>query len=212
MMGLSRGGVMNFRSRPSTSFCLVVFGVLILSYVAMACASDAPPASAPVTPTEVVAASPTDTPPPSPTATSPPPTPTSTTAPTATLVPPTNTPAPTFTPRPQPTATPAATPRPTYTPRPVSTPTPIPTFAPRPTNTPSAPSPIAALEHGDWLDQNRRPRAMELRALPWVADGVDESEKKAAELLIAAARWYPETFGALLEKPWVTGRHHAGRD
>lgn len=44
---------------------------------------------------------------------------------------------------------------------------------------------------------------MRVRTLPWVADGVDESEKKAAELLIGAARWYPEVFGAILEKSWV---------
>lgn len=44
---------------------------------------------------------------------------------------------------------------------------------------------------------------MELRSLPWVADGVDESEKAAAELLIGAARWYPAVFDALLDQPWV---------
>ena len=44
---------------------------------------------------------------------------------------------------------------------------------------------------------------MELRDLPWVADGVGGSEKEAAELLIAAARWYPDVFGKLLEMPWI---------
>ncbi len=45
---------------------------------------------------------------------------------------------------------------------------------------------------------------MELRSLPWVADGVDESEKEAAELLIAAARWYSGVFDELMKLPWVS--------
>ena len=44
---------------------------------------------------------------------------------------------------------------------------------------------------------------MDLRNLPWVADGVNETEREAAELLIAAARQHPEVFAALLTKPWV---------
>ena len=48
--------------------------------------------------------------------------------------------------------------------------------------------------------------ANQLKALPWVADGVDDSELEAAEALIAAARWYPDVFNALLQKPWVTDR------
>ena len=147
--------------------------------------------------------SPTDTPEPAPTATDAPPTPTFTTAPTDTPVPPTETPAPTFTPRPEPTATTAATPRPTYTPRPRSTPTPIPTFAPRPTNTPTIPSAVRELENGQWLADNERTLASQIAKLPWVANGVYESEKEAAELLIGAARWYPEVFSSLVQMPWV---------
>ena len=45
--------------------------------------------------------------------------------------------------------------------------------------------------------------AQQLRALPWVADGVDESEKAAAELLIEFALWHRNVFDALLENPWV---------
>ena len=45
--------------------------------------------------------------------------------------------------------------------------------------------------------------ASELKGLAWVADGVDDYEREAAELLIAAARWYPDTFSALVEKPWL---------
>ena len=189
---------MNCRSRPSTGFCLVVFCVLVLSLVTVACTSAESPASAPARPTEVVAATPTETPAP----TSPPPTPTPSPEPTDTP-PPTSAPAPTFRPQPVPTTTPTATPRLTYTPQPRSTSTPIPTFASRPTNTPTVPSPIKDLENGAWLDQNRRLRAMELRTLPWIADGVDEAEKKAAELLIGAARWYPDVFSSLIKMPWV---------
>ena len=44
---------------------------------------------------------------------------------------------------------------------------------------------------------------MDLRRLPWVADGVDEKEREAAELLIASARGHPDVFATLLTKPWV---------
>ena len=115
--------------------------------------------------------------------------PTNTLVPTATLVPPTNTPVPVFTPAPRPTATSAPAPRPT------------PTAGPTPT--PSPPSPIAGLEHGAWLDANQPALATELKNLAWVADGVDDAEREAAELLIAAARRHPQVFTALLTKQWV---------
>ena len=115
--------------------------------------------------------------------------PTNTLVPTATLVPPTNTPVPVFTPAPRPTATSAPAPRPT----PPAGPTP----------TPSPPSPIAGLEHGAWLDANQPALATELKNLAWVADGVDDAEREAAELLIAAARRHPQVFTALLTKQWV---------
>ena len=115
--------------------------------------------------------------------------PTNTLVPTATLVPPTNTPVPVFTPAPRPTATSAPAPRPT------------PTAGPTPT--PSPPSPIAGLEHGAWLDANQPALATELKNLAWVANGVDDAEREAAELLIAAARRHPQVFTALLTKQWV---------
>ena len=115
--------------------------------------------------------------------------PTNTLVPTATLVPPTNTPVPVFTPAPRPTATSAPAPRPT------------PTAGPTPT--PSPPSPIAGLEHGAWLDANQPALATELKNLAWVANGVDDAEREAAELLIVAARRHPQVFTALLTKQWV---------
>ena len=126
---------------------------------------------------------------PLPTGTVAPPTPTLTPVATATPVPPTNTPVPVFTPAPRPTATSAPAPQPT------------PTAGPTPT--PSPPSPIAGLEHGAWLDANRPALAAELKNLAWVANGVDEAEREAAELLIAAARRHPQVFTALLTKQWV---------
>ena len=128
-----------------------------------------------------------------PTATAAPPTPTYTPIPPTSVPEPTDTPMPTFTPAPEPT--PTNTPAPTRTPRP--------TFTPRPTNTPTPPSPIAGLEHGAWLKQSRRAQHDALTGLPWVADGVDEDERETAERLIAAARWYPDTFSALVEKSWL---------
>ena len=172
---------------------LVAAIAAVLVSVALGCTAPEPPPSPPTEPPQVAVVLPTHTATPAPTATDIPPTPTLTPVPTDTPVPPTNTPAPTFTPRPSPTDVPEPTP--TRTPRPTPT--------PRPSSTPAPPSPIAALENGDWLDRNKRPLAMEIRSLPWVADGVDESEREATELLIAAARWYPAVFNALMAKPWV---------
>ena len=172
---------------------LVAAIAAVLVLVALGCTAPEPPPAPPTEPPQVDVVLPTHTATPALTATDTPPAPTFTPVPTDTPVPPTNTPAPTFTPRP----------RPTDVPEPTPTRTPRPTPAPRPTSTPAPPSPIAGLENGDWLDRNKRPLAMRLRSLPWVADGVDESEKEAAELLISVARWYPAVFSALLEKPWV---------
>ena len=45
--------------------------------------------------------------------------------------------------------------------------------------------------------------ANQIKALPWVADGVNDSEREAAQMLIDAANHYPDTFRALLQKSWV---------
>ena len=184
-------------------FAVIVLTLATLALTAAACTSPeptpvptaAPPSESPAVASPAATASPTDTPTPPPTATAAPPapTPTFTPAPTDTPLPPTDTPAPTFTPRP----------RPTVTPEPTPTATPRPTYTPRPTSTPKPPSPIAGLENGAWLERNRRARHNEISALPWIADGVDYSERTAAEMLIACARWYPTTFNALLHKSWL---------
>ena len=43
----------------------------------------------------------------------------------------------------------------------------------------------------------------QLKALPWVADGIDNAEREAAQMLVDAANHYPDTFIELLEKSWV---------
>ena len=60
------------------------------------------------------------------------------------------------------------------------------------------------MENGDWLEREEPARAAALRQLPWVADGVADSEQAAAELLIEAAVWYPDTFNVLLRIPWIS--------
>ena len=62
---------------------------------------------------------------------------------------------------------------------------------------------LADLEHGAQLEEDKPALADQIKALPWVADGVDYSERAAAEALIAAAIWYPDTFNALLQMSWV---------
>ena len=116
---------------------------------------------------------------------------------------------PTDTPTPQPTPTTTATPLPANTPAPTATPIPTPTRTPRPTNTPlptstpTPPSPITNLKHGAGLERNQPERAARLLRLPWVADGVDDTEREVAEDLIAAAQWYPDVFNALVAMSWV---------
>ena len=187
---------MTTRKIFAVSLLLTTVGLMLTS-TALACTAPeptavptdalAPAVAASLTATPLPTDMPTSLPTPMATAT-PEPTPTSTS------VPPTYTPAPTFTPKPLPTATLQPTP----------TRTPGPTRTPRPTSTPRPPSPIASLENGAWLERNEQARAAEIGELPWVADGVDNAdERTAAEALIACARWYPDVFSALLQKPWV---------
>ena len=89
------------------------------------------------------------------------------------------------------------------TPVPTATLAPLATHGPTPTRTPLVLIPFSRLTNGDWLEQFEGGRPNELKELPWVADGIDESERTAAEMLIAAARWDPHTFSALLQKPWL---------
>ena len=149
------------------------------------------PTAAP-TATPILIPMPTKLPTPTQTPTTPP-----TSAPTATPTPPsTAEPAPAPTPEPAPTATPTPQPKPTATLIPTRTPTP--TLPTHPT-----PSPITNLENGAWLERNQPAQATQLTQLPWIADGVDESEREAAEDLIRAARSNPDVFNILMGMPWI---------
>ena len=117
--------------------------------------------------------------------------------PTTTPVPPTGTPKPPNTPESLPTPTPAAAP----TVAPTISPTPAPTATLLPASTPTPPNPLANVERADRLEPESANR---LRALPWVADGIEYTERKAAQMLVDSANHYPDTFEALLKKPWVT--------
>ena len=59
------------------------------------------------------------------------------------------------------------------------------------------------MENAAWLERNKRELANELKALSWVADGIDDAERETAQKLIEAATWWPDTFNALLEKSWI---------
>ena len=59
------------------------------------------------------------------------------------------------------------------------------------------------LHRGAWLEENKPSLANQLKGLAWIADRVDNSEREAAEQLIAAAIWYPEVFDSLMQKPWL---------
>lgn len=81
-------------------------------------------------------------------------------------------------------ALPTLAPTPTVTPRPTFTPAPT----PRPTATPiPTPTPMALIS----------------ARLPWVADGIDESERAAARELTTLAETNPPVALILLDRPWV---------
>ena len=103
------------------------------------------------------------------------------------------------------TPTPTVTALPTATPTSPPTPTVVPpTSSPPPTSTPTAPSPIAGIERAAWLERNKPDLADQIKALPWVADGIDASERDAVQMLVDSANHYPDTFSALLRNLWVT--------
>lgn len=46
--------------------------------------------------------------------------------------------------------------------------------------------------------------ANQIKALPWVANGIDDTEREAAQMLVDAANHYPDTLKGLLQNPWAT--------
>ena len=106
------------------------------------------------------------------------------------------------------TAEPTEAPTPTREPTPTAepTPTPAPTHTPAPTRSPTAtpaPNPLAELDLGPLLEEERPEAAKLVRALPWVADGVDSVEIADLDPLLNLALKHPELFGNLIDQPWV---------
>ena len=64
-------------------------------------------------------------------------------------------------------------------------------------------TPFADLRNGAWLEQDKPASANQLKALPWVANGVDDSERESVEWLILVAVFSLDAFDALMQIPWV---------
>ena len=180
---------MRSRYSPYPTLLTAVLALFIGTIAACTSTEPAPAPTANPPPTAIPTAAATATIAPTPSPATPTPEPT----PTNTPLPPTATAAPTFTPRPTPTTRPSPSP----------TPTQGPTRTPRPTSTPRPPNPIASLEGGPRLEANKPALADHLRALSWVADGVDDWERDAAEALIALAVRHREVFDSVMSKRWI---------
>ena len=74
----------------------------------------------------------------------------------------------------------------------------VPTVTP-----PAVVTSLDGLENGAWLEQNRPQAAADIRALPWVRDGINGSERQTAEALIATAIWYSGVFNSLMQMSWL---------
>ena len=53
------------------------------------------------------------------------------------------------------------------------------------------------------LEQRSRSAARAIRSLPWISDGIDDSEREAAESLVYLAATQGELFTKLSSKPWI---------
>ena len=131
-------------------------------------------------------------------------------------------PSPTPRPRPSPTAAPTAvtsTPTPTATPRPTAGPQPTPgvvstppvtagpSATPGATATPRPTFPYTevwiTLANSIWLEQHHPALSSAITSLPWVADGIDEPERRGVQGLVNLATFYRPVFGAVINRPWV---------
>ena len=96
---------------------------------------------------------------------------------------------------------------------PTATPTPAPTATPTPRPPlPALPPPAARddpavaltdVEGYNELQQSMPERARLFRELPWVDDGLVESERRAAEALLNIGLQWGDVFLGLMEKPWL---------
>ena len=115
---------------------------------------------------------------------------------------------PTLVPDAKPTPTPSPPPLPTFTPRPSPTPRssvtsqpPPPAFGHR--STPAPRSPLLDFHNGDWLEQEDPKSATAIKTLPWVADGIEQTETESLQELLYLATTYPAVFRTLMRFPWV---------
>ncbi len=60
------------------------------------------------------------------------------------------------------------------------------------------------MQGGARLERNQPAQAAKLLQLPWIADGIDDLEREAAEHLIKAAQRHRDVFNILMEMSWVT--------
>ena len=117
--------------------------------------------------------------------------PDSTMRPSESPVQPTSTPTPIATPPNTPSPPPSPTPAPTPAPTPEPTVTP-PTPTPAPTRTPTPPTATPTPTAGDLV-----------QALPWAADGYNETERETLDALLDTARHSQSAFNTLIELPWM---------
>lgn len=126
------------------------------------------------------------------------PTRTPTSTPTAT---PTHTPTPAPTHTPTPTAMPTATPSPTPTAAPSPTPTSTPTATPTPT--PPYLDAWADLSGSARLDDYPSEASTLITSLPWIADGISQSERNAAQALVDFGLAASASVRILTARPWL---------
>ena len=104
-------------------------------------------------------------------------------------------------PTPSPVPLPTFTPHPTPTPHKSATSSSSPTFGPHPTPTPR--SPLADFQNGDYLEYENPTAAASIKALSWVADGIEQSESEAVEQLLHSAVHYLPVFQSVMKLLWV---------
>ncbi len=194
--------------------CFVSVAALlgVLAALAAACSSESPTPEPTATPTVPPTSTAVPTAPPTvaPTATAtvvPTAPPTAVPTPTPLAVPTAAPTVPTATPTPEPTATPTAPPTATPTAAPTATPTAAPTATPTaaPTATPTPPyyEVWSSLREGRQLDSNKPDAAAAIKALPWVADGIEEDERQGVLELIRRALGSTEVFNVIVAQPWI---------
>ena len=131
---------------------------------------------------------------------------------------PTDTTAPIPIPTLQPTAAPIPTPTPTPTPLPTATPLPTPTPTPKPTPTPTAtprpptPTPFPyQTQNIRWIRQSYPGLYSTILRLPWIADGLNDTDKAAIDQILYIAVKDTDVAQALVAMPFLQTMDHGSR-